>query len=240
MHSAGFTRTLGHERRHRRDHRDRVEIRAGSCVLPLHHPAPHRGGVGARRQPFARAGRDLLRVGLAARRLRARTGRLSAHATRSSRSGIETVRALWRGEARTFRGPRARSTVRTLPRPVQPELPFWVTAAGNPETFRAAGADRSEPAHAPARAERSMSSQRRSRIYRRAWQAGGPSRPRQRDVDAPHLRRPKTRRSCARRSTARCRNYLRSATDLLKQHAASFPAFRQRRPRKHGPGVREL
>src|SRR6185436_2763743 len=25
------------------------------------------------------------------------------------------------------------------PRPIQPELPFWLTAAGSPETFRSAG-----------------------------------------------------------------------------------------------------
>ena len=55
------------------------------------------------------------------------------------RSGIETVRALWRGEGRTFRGPEGEVEVSTLPRPVQPELPVWVTAAGNPETFRQAG-----------------------------------------------------------------------------------------------------
>ena len=28
--------------------------------------------------------------------------------------------------------------VRILPRPIQPELPVWLTAAGNPETFRQA------------------------------------------------------------------------------------------------------
>jgi len=29
--------------------------------------------------------------------------------------------------------------VRIVPRPVQPELPVWITAAGSEETFRAAG-----------------------------------------------------------------------------------------------------
>ena len=50
---------------------------------------------------------------------------------------IETVRRLWRGEAVRFPGPDGQDVeVGTLPRPVQPELPIWVTAAGNPETFR--------------------------------------------------------------------------------------------------------
>ena len=35
--------------------------------------------------------------------------------------------------------PRAARTRSTLPRPVQSELPVWVTSAGNPETYRMAG-----------------------------------------------------------------------------------------------------
>ena len=55
--------------------------------------------------------------------------------------GIDTVRRLWRGEAVRFPGPDQKEVeVRTLPRPVQAELPVWVTVAGNPETFRRAGA----------------------------------------------------------------------------------------------------
>ena len=54
--------------------------------------------------------------------------------------GVETVRALWRGEAVRRRGGAGGEVeVRTLPRPLQPELPVWLTAAANPETFRAAG-----------------------------------------------------------------------------------------------------
>ncbi|GAA2264401.1 hypothetical protein GCM10010430_56330 [Kitasatospora cystarginea] len=53
---------------------------------------------------------------------------------------LEVVRSLWRGEAvRTASGTGEEIEVRTLPRPVQPELPVWITAAGNPETFRRAG-----------------------------------------------------------------------------------------------------
>jgi natural product biosynthesis luciferase-like monooxygenase protein len=53
---------------------------------------------------------------------------------------IDTVRRLWRGEPVTRRnGVGQEVAVRILPRPVQAELPFWVTAAGSPETFRKAG-----------------------------------------------------------------------------------------------------
>jgi natural product biosynthesis luciferase-like monooxygenase protein len=53
---------------------------------------------------------------------------------------IDTVRRLWRGEAVEFANPLGQVVpTRTLPRPVQAELPTWVTTAGNAETYRLAG-----------------------------------------------------------------------------------------------------
>jgi natural product biosynthesis luciferase-like monooxygenase protein len=55
--------------------------------------------------------------------------------------GIETIRRLWAGETLSLEGPQGRHVeVRTLPRPIQPALPIWVTTAGNPETWERAGA----------------------------------------------------------------------------------------------------
>ena len=53
---------------------------------------------------------------------------------------IEEVRALWRGEAarRDLAGGRQVDVV-VHPKPVQPELPVWVTSSGNPATFTSAG-----------------------------------------------------------------------------------------------------
>ena len=54
---------------------------------------------------------------------------------------IETVRKLWRGEQVAFENPMGDMVdIVTLPRPVQKELPVWVTTAGNPETYKQAGA----------------------------------------------------------------------------------------------------
>lgn len=54
--------------------------------------------------------------------------------------GIETLRKLWRGEAHRVKNPQGHDIeIRTLPRPVQKEVPIWITIAGNPETFRQAG-----------------------------------------------------------------------------------------------------
>ena len=53
---------------------------------------------------------------------------------------IETVRRLWRGESVTYTGGEGRPVDVTIwPRPVQAELPIWVTAFGSPETFTLAG-----------------------------------------------------------------------------------------------------
>ncbi|NNE35946.1 MAG: LLM class flavin-dependent oxidoreductase, partial [Rhodothermales bacterium] len=52
---------------------------------------------------------------------------------------IETVQRLWAGESVDFKRADGKNVaVSTLPRPVQDTLPVWITAAGNPETFRLA------------------------------------------------------------------------------------------------------
>ncbi len=119
---------------------ERLSVRAGSVVLPLHHPVEiaeawsvvdnlSNGRVGVafasgwqpndfifRPQNYSRA-KDVMF------------------------EGIEQIRRLWRGETLTFPGPEEMAIeVATLPRPVQDELPIWITTAGNPETFEQAGA----------------------------------------------------------------------------------------------------
>ncbi len=54
--------------------------------------------------------------------------------------GTATLRDLWRHGVFERENPLGeRVSLRTLPRPLQPDLPLWITAAGNPETFRQAG-----------------------------------------------------------------------------------------------------
>lgn len=65
-----------------------------------------------------------------------------AYQQRGSRmlEDIKTVETLWRGESIERRnGAGKQISVRTFPTPVQQPLPIWLTAAGNPETFRLAG-----------------------------------------------------------------------------------------------------
>lgn len=117
----------------------RVHLRAGSVVMPLHDPL---------RVAEEWAMVDNLsggRVGLSFASgwnpddFAFFPGRY-AERHEEMYAGIEAVRALWRGQPRGVRNGTGQDVqVRVYPPPVQPELPLWITAAGNPETFARAG-----------------------------------------------------------------------------------------------------
>jgi len=51
-----------------------------------------------------------------------------------------TLMKLWRGEPHSVTNPKGEEiTIQTQPRPIQKEVPIWITSAANPETFRQAG-----------------------------------------------------------------------------------------------------
>ena len=118
---------------------ERVQIRAGSVVLPLHNPVRvaeewsvldniSKGRVGISVASGWHADDFVLMPDTYADRKEIMLGHL------------ETVRKLWRGEPVTFRGGAGNQiAVKIFPRPIQPELPIWVTAAGSPDTFQVAG-----------------------------------------------------------------------------------------------------
>ena len=117
-----------------------IAIRAGSCVVPLHHPL---------RIAEEWAVVDHLsngRVGLAAASGWQPDDFVLAPANFEKRNElmhefVDQVKRLWRGEEVAFANPFGELVPRTsLPRPVQKELPIWITTAGNPETYRRAGA----------------------------------------------------------------------------------------------------
>lgn len=118
---------------------ERVAVRAGSVVAPLHHPV---------RIAEEWAVVDNLsggRVGLSfASGWHARDFVLRPQAYTDRKQvmveAVETVRALWRGESLALRdGSGTEQSVQTFPRPVQAELPVWVTSAGSVGGFRTAG-----------------------------------------------------------------------------------------------------
>jgi natural product biosynthesis luciferase-like monooxygenase protein len=53
---------------------------------------------------------------------------------------IQSVQRLWRGEALTLENGAGKNVqLQVFPRPIQKELPVWITCSGNPETFELAG-----------------------------------------------------------------------------------------------------
>lgn len=116
----------------------RISLRSGSVVVPLHHPL---------RLAEEWSVVDNLSDGRV--QLAVASGwhandfvfAPDAYKDRKVRTfeGIEQLRRLWRGEAVSFPGGAGEVQARLYPPPVQAELPIWITAAGNPETFRAAG-----------------------------------------------------------------------------------------------------
>ncbi len=200
-----------------------VAIRAGSCVLPLHHPLRvaeewsvvdnlSGGRVGIAFASGWQPNDFVLRPENYADRKRVLF------------EGVETVRALWRGDAMTFTTPRGvEQPLRTLPRPIQPELPVWITAAGNPETFTAA-------AQAGAGVLTHLLGQTIGELaikiaaYRDAWRAAG------RDGNGHVVLMLHTLVSdddeFVRRTVRQpLMDYLRTSIDLVKPFAESFPTF---------------
>jgi natural product biosynthesis luciferase-like monooxygenase protein len=116
-----------------------IELRAGSCVLPLNDPVRvvedwsvidhlSNGRTGL---AFA-SGWNINDFSLMPGNFADRHEKLYA--------GIDTFKRLWQGEAVSRRnGAGAEVGIKTFPRPVQAIPSIWITAAGNPDTFRRAG-----------------------------------------------------------------------------------------------------
>ena len=85
--------------------------------------------------------------------------------------GIDTLRDLWAGRPHYRSNPQGESlAVTTMPRPLQPELPIWITAAANPETFRQAGElGAGVLTHLLGQTLQGLAD--KIRIYRQAWEA---------------------------------------------------------------------
>ena len=118
---------------------EHVEIRAGSVVLPLHNP------IGVAEDWAVVDNLSNGRVGLSfASGWHANDFALAPENFERRRElmaeGIETVRALWRGESVSVRGGDGRPIDLTMfPPPVQREPRIWITAGGSPATFEMAG-----------------------------------------------------------------------------------------------------
>lgn len=140
---------------------------------------------------------------------------------------IDTVRRLWRGERLVFEGPKGPVELGILPRPVQPELPFWVTSAGNVETFKDAGR---VGANLLTHLLGQSLGELRPKIeaYRTARREAGHEGPGLVSLMVHAFVGPdaqEVRQSVREPLIA----YLKSSLNLVKQYADSFPVFRRQR-----------
>lgn len=204
----------------------RIEIRAGSCVLPLHHPA---------RVAEEWAVVDNLsggRVGIAfasgwmPEDFLLRPENTPPHNKAALARDLAIVRRLWRGEAVAFDRPEGPIAVVTQPRPVRRELPVWITTAGNPESFREAGRLGANllthllGQSIPELAEKIS-------LYRAALAEAGHDPAAHTVTLMLHTLLGQDRETVRGLARAPMREYLRSAAALVKQYAWAFPAFRR-------------
>ena len=203
-----------------------IAVRAGSVVLPLHHPA---------RVAEDWAVLDNLcngRVGLAVASgwmpedflLRPQNAPPDNKA--AMLRDMEIIRRLWRGERVAFDLKGRMVDVVTQPRPVQAELPLWVTTAGNPDTYReAARAGANVLTHLLGQSIEELAG--KIRIYRQTLKECGRDPAQFKVTLMLHTLLGDCREEVRQRARGPLKDYLRSAAALIKQYAWAFPAFKK-------------
>ncbi|MFN4155681.1 MAG: MupA/Atu3671 family FMN-dependent luciferase-like monooxygenase [Paracoccaceae bacterium] len=204
-----------------------IGVRAGSCVVPLHHPA---------RIAEEWAVIDNLTNGRAGMAIASgwqpddfvlRPENTPPRNKAAMYAAADQVRRLWRGEAVEF--PTADGTmfpVVTQPRPVSAELPLWVTTAGNPETWREAGEMGANVlTHLLGQSVEEVAG--KIKLYRGARAKAG------HDPEAGvvtlmlHSYVGRDRAQVRRVAEGPMKAYLAAAVGLVKQYAWAFPAFKK-------------
>ena len=117
----------------------RIRLRAGSVVVPLHHP------VRVAEEWSVVDNMSHGRVEMAVATGWKADDFVIAPSMYENRKtdvwdAIETIRSLWRGG--TYKGPNGKGLeveVPVYPKPIQPELPIWVTSFGSLRTITSAG-----------------------------------------------------------------------------------------------------
>jgi len=203
-----------------------IGVRAGSCVMPLHHPA---------RIAEEWAVIDNLtggRAGIAVASgwhpddfvLRPQNTPPANKAAMFE--AADQVRRLWRGETVEFPTKDGVFGVSTQPRPVSKELPLWVTTAGNPETWREAGAIGANVlTHLLGQSVDEVGE--KIALYHQALRDAGHDPARHVVTLMLHTFVGSDRDQVRDQVRGPMKDYLRSAAALIKQYAWAFPAFKK-------------
>ncbi|MEO0915471.1 MAG: MupA/Atu3671 family FMN-dependent luciferase-like monooxygenase, partial [Pseudomonadota bacterium] len=206
---------------------ERIGVRAGSCVAPLHHPARIAEEWAVIDNMTAGRAGIAFASGWQPDDFILRPENAPPKNKPALFETLATVRKLWAGEAVAFEKADG-TTVECLtqPRPVSQSLNAWVTTAGNPETWRQAGENGCNVlTHLLGQTVDEVGE--KIKIYHQALRDAG------RDPGDFSVTLLLHTYIAEDRETARdavrtpMKNYLRSAADLMKQHAWAFPAFQK-------------
>ncbi len=203
-----------------------IGVRAGSCVAPLHHPA---------RIAEEWAVIDNLTNGRAGIAFASgwqpddfvlRPENTPPANKAALLTSIDQVRRLWRGEVVEFPTQAGSFALQSQPRPVSRELPVWVTTAGNPDTWREAGAlGANVLTHLLGQTVQDVAD--KIKIYHTALRAAGHDPASHAVTLMLHTFIAPTRDAAREIARAPMKDYLRAAAGLIKQYAWAFPAFKK-------------
>ncbi|MEX0278528.1 MAG: MupA/Atu3671 family FMN-dependent luciferase-like monooxygenase [Ruegeria sp.] len=204
-----------------------ISVRAGSCVAPLHHTA---------RIAEEWAVIDNLTNGRAGLAIASgwqpddfvlRPENTPPNNKPAMLESIATLRQLWAGETVDFPTKTGEMHgVVTQPRPVSKKLPIWVTTAGNPDTWREAGAIGANVlTHLLGQSVEEVAG--KIGIYHEALREAGHDPDDFKVTLMLHTFVGDDREAVRETAREPMKDYLRAAAGLIKQYAWAFPAFKK-------------
>ena len=203
-----------------------IGVRGGSCVMPLHHPA---------RIAEEWAVIDNLTNGRAGIAVASgwhpddfvlRPENTPPNNKKAMFEAADQVRRLWRGESVEFPTKDGSFALISQPRPVSAELPLWVTTAGNPDTWKEAGAFGANVlTHLLGQSVDEVAG--KIKLYHQALRDAGHDPANHTVTLMLHSYIAKDRETAREVARGPMKDYLRSAAALIKQYAWAFPAFKK-------------
>jgi natural product biosynthesis luciferase-like monooxygenase protein len=204
----------------------KIGVRAGSVVLPLHHPA---------RVAEDWAVIDNLTNGRAGLAIASgwqpddfvlRPENTPPNNKTAMMQGIDQLRRMWRGETVDFPTKTGAFGVVTQPRPVSKEIELWVTTAGNPATWREAGEIGANVlTHLLGQSIEEVAG--KIGIYHDALRKAGHDPANHKVTLMLHTYVCRDREQARRVAEKPMKDYLSAAVGLVKQYAWAFPAFKK-------------
>ncbi|MFN4058508.1 MAG: MupA/Atu3671 family FMN-dependent luciferase-like monooxygenase [Roseinatronobacter sp.] len=203
-----------------------IAVRAGSCVVPLHHPIR----IAEEWAMIDNLTNGRTGIGIASGwhpvDFVIRPENRPPHNKRAMLETIDTLRKLWRGDVVEFDKGDGVVPIQTLPRPVSKELNIWLTTAGNPETWRDAG---NLGAHVLTHLLGQSIDEvaEKIAIYHQALRESGRDPAKYTVTLMLHTFVARDREHARDVACGPMKSYLKAAAALVKQYAWAFPAFKR-------------